>query len=332
MAAEIVTFAASGFAGPNRTLTNLERCTKITTHFQLVSNDVRGRELSFYSQLMRTRNPRLILFGGWCKLYDAMIAKLRKSEICFGVWWLSTGGQTDMSAEVDRFYDVLSHAGIRYFAFAHEPFAQAFSCQGNRVAHLPIPMDPLEFQPRPKRRPGPTILSLFCSPHEYRRKNILNTLLAVSRIEDDCLLYINGLSEVACYRRLLGTLKIRYRDMGWMPEAAYQRVLNTIDIGLQLSFTESFNQVAAEHLARSIPVLASPLVPAMTAVTGEDRPRLIVDSFEDPGAIADRLRWLIRHPAERHRIAARASERLRLLIQRNTNTARRVLKGWTAAA
>jgi len=332
MATEIVTFAASGFLGPNRTLRNLERCLDMTRHFQLVSNDVHGRELVFYAQMMRDQRPRLILFGGWCNLYAAMIAKLRASKIRFGVWWLSTGGQTDMSAEVDRFNAALSHDRIRYFAFAHEPFADALSGHRKTVAYLPVPMDPMEFQPRPERQSGPTILSLFCSPHEYRRKNILNTLLAVSRLEDDCILYVNGLTKATCYRRLLNTLKLRFRDLGWMSDVVYRRVLTTIDIGLQISFTESFNQVAAEHLAKSIPVLASPLVPALAALSGQDRRRLIVDSFEDPSAIANRLRWLIHHPAERHQIASRASQRLRDLTQRNMSTARRVLKAWAEAA
>jgi glycosyltransferase involved in cell wall biosynthesis len=114
-----------------------------------------------------------------------------------------------------------------------------------------------------------------------------------------------------------------------MSDGAYKRVLNQVDIGLQLSFTESFNQVSAEHLARSIPVLASSLVPAMASVPRADRHRLIVDSPEDSNAIRDRLRWLIRHPEARLRLARRASAQLRDLSAKNAAIACRVLKAWT---
>jgi hypothetical protein len=261
-----------------------------------------------------------------------MIAKLRHPDFRFGVWWVSTAGQTDMSADVDRFSAAIGHPRIRYFAFAQKSFAKALAKHVDHVAYLPIVMDAAEFKPRDTRGLGPTVLSLFCSPHEYRRKNILNTLLAVAELKDNYLLYLNGLSRAAPYRRLLHSLKVRYRDWGWMPDATYLRKLQEVDIGLQLSFTESFNQVSAEHLARSIPVVASPLVPAMAAVRGLDRRRLIVESFEDSTAICRRLRWLIRHPEARRRIGRRAGEQLRKQMEKSAVIARHVLKTWTVAA
>jgi glycosyltransferase involved in cell wall biosynthesis len=313
----------------NRALESLERCTEMTRHYQLAGNDAQGAELEFYAQIMRRQKPRLILFGGWCSLYAAMIQKLRHPDFRFGVWWLSTAGQTDMSADVDRLTEAMGHARVQYFGCAQESLAQSLAPRMNRVAYLPVPMDSAEFEPRPGRRSGAAVLSLFCSPHEYRRKNITNTLLAVANLEEDYLLFLNGLSRSAPYRRLLRSLKVRYRDWGWMSDSAYRRKLDEVDIGLQLSFTESFNQVSAEHLARSIPVLASSFVPAMAAIRGADRQRLIVDSPEDSKAIRDRLRWLIRHPEERRRMGGRASRHLRELTARNAGIARRVLKGWT---
>jgi hypothetical protein len=327
MAAEIVSFSATGFPGVSRTMESLERATGITQHYQLTSNDVDGPELELYTQLLRQRKPRLILFGGWCPLYASIMAKLRHPDFRFGVWWLSTAGQTDMSADVGRFTEAIGHPRVRYLAFAQESFAKSLALHRDNVAYLPVPMDPGEFKPRPPRAAGPAILSLFCSPHEYRRKNVANTLLAVSG-PDDYILYVNGMSRQAPYRKLLRLLNVRYRDCGWMTDAVYRRTLDSVDIGLQLSFTESFNQVSAEHLARSIPVLASPLVPAMAAVRGEDRHRLIVDSFEDSVAIRDRLRWLIRHPKARTEIAGRAAVQLRQIAARSTAIARRVLKTW----
>lgn len=329
MTPDIVTFSAAGFPGVNRTLESVRACTGMTRHYQLCSNDAHGPELEFYVKIMRQQKPLLILFGGWCSLYAAMIARLRHSDCRFGVWWLSTAGQTDMSADVERFTAAIDHPRVRYFGCAQRSLAKSLSVRTDGVAYLPVPMDPAEFNARPKRLRGPTVLSLFCSPHEYRRKNIMNTLLAVASLDDEYLLFLNGLSRAIPYRRLLRSLKVRYRDLGWMSDVAYRRTLNQVDIGLQLSFTESFNQVSAEHLARSIPVLASSLVPAMAAVRKEDRDRLIVDSPEDSDAIRVRLQWLIRHPEARLRMGRRASEQLRDVSVKNAAIARRVLKAWT---
>jgi len=328
MASDIVTFGAAGFPGVNRTLESVQACTGMTSHYQLSSNDAHGPELEFYAQIMRQRKPLLILFGGWCSLYAAMIARLRNNDFRFGVWWLSTAGQTDMSADVERFTEAIEHPRVRYFGCAQKSLAKSLAVRAEGVAYLPVPMDPAEFNPRPNRLRGPTVLSLFCSPHEYRRKNIMNTLLAVANLDDEYLLFLNGLSRATPYRRLLRSLKVRYLDWGWMSDGAYRRALNQVDIGLQLSFTESFNQVSAEHMARSIPVLASSLVPAMAAVRKEDRHRLIVDSPEDSNAIRDRLQWLIRHPEARLRMGRRASAQLRDLSVKNADIARRVLRAW----
>src|SRR5579862_1986498 len=102
MATEITTLVAGGFAGPHHSLQELERCTGLTTHHRLTGNDVSGPELEFYVQLLRDSPPRLILLGGWCALYGVLVQRLRRTRIRFGVWWLSTAGQTDMSREMDR--------------------------------------------------------------------------------------------------------------------------------------------------------------------------------------------------------------------------------------
>jgi hypothetical protein len=68
-------------------------------------------------------------------------------------------------------------------------------------------------------------------------------------------LYLNGLSKNRLYRNILKKLRIRYRDFGWMTDEKYQAALGEVDLGLQISFAETFNYVAAEHIVKRIPVM-----------------------------------------------------------------------------
>ena len=328
MPAEIVTLVAGGFAGPHRSLQELERCTGLTTHHRLTSNDAAGPELEFYLQLLRDARPRLVLFGGWSPLYGALIQRLRRTPVRFGVWWLSTAGQTDLSGEMDRLMSATENSRIGYYGFAQKSLAESFGGHLPNSAYLPVPMFPETFPLRPVRRSRAAVVSLFCSPHEYHRKNIFNTLLALAQLQDEYVLSLNGLSRDRWYRAMLQRLGVRYEDSGWMTPDAYRRKLDTVDIGIQVSFAESFNQVAAEHALRSVPVVASQEVPSLAGLRGLDRARLIVSTPEDPGQIADRLRWLIRHPKASREIGQRLSGVLRWQLDRNNRIARKVLRKW----
>ena len=50
-------------------------------------------------------------------------------------------------------------------------------------------------------------------------------------------------------------------EHGWMPHAEFLSVLSEIDILMQVSFTETFNIVAADAMAMSVPVLVSSELP-----------------------------------------------------------------------
>jgi glycosyltransferase involved in cell wall biosynthesis len=169
------------------------------------------------------------------------------------------------------------------------------------------------------------IVSLFCSPNEYRRKNILNSLLAVARLSKPYLLYVNGLSEHPDYRRLLEQFRIRYREWSWMQTPQYRRVLNRVDIGLQVSFSEAFDFVAAEHLQRGIPVVASRMVPALDSMSPLVKRRCIVENPDDPLEIAAKLEYLLAHPFARRSLGDSARYRLQKANEKNIRQAKTLL-------
>jgi len=324
---EILTICASGFPGTNRSLRNLEKNTGLTKHYVLTSNDPAGIELEFFADQIRAWNPSIVIVGGWCDLYAAMMKRLSRTHIRFGVYWTSTPGQSDISGETGRLAQVLRERRIRYRMFACAETARSIAGRWRGAMHLPVTMDleGVELRESPDEPPARVALSLFCSPHEYRRKNILNTLLALSGLEEDHILHVNGMTRNAEYRQILDALGVRYRDLGWMKEAKYRRALEEIDIGLQVSFAETFNFVAAQHLARGIPVVASTQVPVVSELPENLRGRMVVRSVDSPMVIREAVRWWIRHPKARTSAGREAAQWIREMNRRRIAASRRTI-------
>jgi hypothetical protein len=148
------------------------------------------------------------------------------------------------------------------------------------------------------------VISLFCSPREMIRKNPLNILLALAGLEHEYVLHLNGLSRHAPYRRLLRRLGIPYRDFGWMERDAYERALEGVDLGLQVSFAESHNQVTADHFQRGIPVVVSEMVPVLATAAPSLRAALVVANPDDHVALRATIGRLLARPHMRRLVGA----------------------------
>ena len=59
-------------------------------------------------------------------------------------------------------------------------------------------------------------------------------------------------------------------EHGWMPHAEFLSVLRDMDVLMQVSFTETFNIVAADAMAASVPVISSPEIPWLGAYAHRD--------------------------------------------------------------
>lgn len=71
----------------------------------------------------------------------------------------------------------------------------------------------------------------------------------------------NGDPVLKNLRELFSRSKHALIEHGWMPHAEFLTALKQIDILMQVSFTETFNIVAADAMSASVPVLTSPEVP-----------------------------------------------------------------------
>jgi glycosyltransferase involved in cell wall biosynthesis len=238
---------------------------------------------------------------------------------------------------VPKLAALLAEPRIEALLFSSPHFPDALA-PGASALYLPLVLAP-PFPPpadagRPPARPGrPFTITLFCSPPEYRRKNVLNCLLALSGLRGSYRLLLNGLSQDAPYRALLDALAVRYEERGWMERGDYEAALDEADLGLQVSFAETFGYVVAEHLLRGVPVLGSAMVPALGGLPPSLRERLIVAAADDAGAVRARIQHFVDRPdaaraagrrARAHLLAenARAVEGARALLARLVADAR----------
>jgi glycosyltransferase involved in cell wall biosynthesis len=74
-------------------------------------------------------------------------------------------------------------------------------------------------------------------------------LLSSGRNEGGNFLALEELTEK------VGNLKLTYTD--WLPWAEFRRLVRTVDLVLQVSYTETFNVVCADAIAEGVPVVAS---------------------------------------------------------------------------
>lgn len=309
----IITLCVGGFPGTNRSLSNLVKTTGLTRHLVLRGADRDGAEVKFYIELLKEKKPKCVLFGGWSPVYDLIMKSLgRRTEP--GVYWTSSPGQVDISEEARYIVSLLNSRRLKHRLFANGELAGALSGVSDNARHLP---DTLVFPEdavikKPKGMKDVLVFSLFCSPFEYRRKNVLNTLLALSMLKRKYTLYLNGLSKNRFYGNILKRLRIMYRDFGWMTDEKYQAVLGEVDLGIQVSFAETFNYVAAEHIARRIPVITSRMVPVMDCMPASIRKMLVVEDADSASGIREKIEYLT---GERGRLKY-LGERMQVYLRR----------------
>ena len=295
----IITFCVRGFPGTNRSLMNLEKTTGLSKHFILTSLNQYGPEIKFFINYIKTVKPKLVVFGAWSAIYEVLFKKLKGEKTQFGIYWTSSPGQVDISEEIDILSFLIKDPRIQHKLFANRELALSLSRHIKNVHYLQdtliLPLSGSKKSNYGSRQKGVVIISLFCSPFEYKRKNILNCLLAVSMLDINYVLYLNGLSKNIHYKNVLESLNIRYKDFGWMSYEKYQNILDKVDLGLQVSFAETFNHVVAEHIIRGIPVITSRMVPVMQNKSKQIKDKLIVDNPDNYLEIKGKIEHLIRN-------------------------------------
>lgn len=284
-----------GYAGTDRALASLAQSTGLSRHLSFHQAGPGSPEIRFFLDHLDKLKPSCLILGAWTPAYEPFLQCLERHSTRFAFYWTSSAGQVDISQEAPVLASLLQDLRFAYRLFSSRELARALPAR-LQARFLPVTLPPAAVEAVPgcsgEKSDRPT-LTLFCSPAEYRRKNIFNSLLAVSQLDSRPRLLLNGLSSAPGYAELLESLALQFEDPGQMSEEIYHSAIASADLGLQLSFADSFNQVAAQHLLAGVPVLGSPMLPVLEVLSPELRQQLILAQVDSPSLLAQRLKSLL---------------------------------------
>lgn len=115
----------------------------------------------------------------------------------------------------------------------------------------------------PKPQNDPPVVSLIAAGRDLKNlaNQILGFAIAARQRPLHLLLSIRGEpARLERFKRFCRDLRISFEFRAWSDWPEYQALLSEVDIGLQCSFTESFNYVAIEQMLQGVPVIGSPAI------------------------------------------------------------------------
>jgi hypothetical protein len=296
-----------GFPGTNRHMREIARATGALRHLVLMAGEPTSPEIAFFRDHLVATDPALVIFGSWHDAYEPLLAVRAERGRSSGVFWTSSAAQTDLSREADVLARLLRDPRVTHHFFASAEVATRLERAGKACFVLPhlvaaVP-EPQALDRERAPDPAPPRITLFSSPNEYPRKNVLSCLLAVAGLTSPYRLQLNGLSQRPAYRALLEDLRIPYDDHGWMEDVAYAQAVGDAALGLQVSLAESFDYVAFDHFLRGVPVVVSPMVPCAHGLPESAERQLVVRNPDSPAEIEQRIAHLLASPAARTDLA-----------------------------
>jgi len=280
----ILTISPKNFPGVTSHFEHLSKTTGMTDHTDHLSPEsVKGREI--------------IIFGAWEHTYFLAMKKLREKydHIKTGLLWTSTIGQVGFSPnliEVSFLYLISDSIKAEKLDYLFIPTKRVYKAlrkifPKDVVKYMPntFSVDWIfeeEYEPIHK---GFNWVDLF-APSGVR-KNVLNQLLGAKLA--NVLLHVNSFNKpIQDFADLIG---LHYVDTGWMERSNYLKMLQTMRLGLQVSYAETFDYVVAEHFAYKIPCLVSKTINYIPK--GKLWDNIMIDRFDDPTEIANKIRKII---------------------------------------
>jgi glycosyltransferase involved in cell wall biosynthesis len=217
-------------------------------------------------KMVKEQKYDVIILGGFddnIKLL-AMNASPRAKKV---VMWCSPIVQSEISEEISRLLEVLNLANsgvLDYIGIPVGTDASALKNINSKVIHLPIYMNVDELLKHKTSfvKNNKFNISMFSAPNP--RKNIIAQMLAIAPFKDKINLHVNFALNpnnrfyLEYGRMLFGSSFINHQ---WMDREGYLKKIQEMDLCMQVSLSESFNYVGAEHMAFGIPVIVSKSIP-----------------------------------------------------------------------
>jgi UDP-glucose:(heptosyl)LPS alpha-1,3-glucosyltransferase len=143
--------------------------------------------------------------------------------------------------------------------------------------------------------------------NDWKKKGLVALIEAIAQLKELPLaLVVAGKDDSAPYQNRIRELGLEGKVMFCPPRADVQRYYAAADVYVGPSLEDTFAQPPAEAMACGLPVITTATNGTAEIMTdGVDG--LILQDPSDVAGLANRIRWLYEHPAERENIAARAA-------------------------
>jgi len=277
-------------------------------------------------------NRKLIMFGGWHPIYHEALQKIYPYDIPTALFWTSSVGQIDFSnsgVEISFIHliaDLVESEALKYVILGTPQNFNLFThiIPKKNLIYLPyaVDLDSIEKHVDKDLYPQDRWVDMFC-PMDTRKNPLVQMHMAKLANAN---LHMSGMRPR--YSDFAEMIRLNFTDMGWMQRPNYYRAVQTMKVGLQVTFAETFDYVVAEHFALERPCMISTVM--CSWVKKELWNELLVFNLDDPLEGGDKLKRILDYGKEEwENLAGRCKEFIKTEADRRNDYAREVLGGLT---
>lgn len=249
-------------------LENIKSLVKKRQNVEILDRSFNTQNLPFsLIKELKTTPPDFLFLGGWDNRIRTIVQNcLPQTKVV--LMWCSPICQIDLGGEISRFFDAISFlnsGSISYIGIPVETDYNILKEMNKNFKFLPIYMDENELNENTIENNVKNELvnfDIFCAP--CQRKNIISQLFALHGNKNKVKLNINyDKSNVVASQYIAPAQSLfpNLENHPWGSRKEYLSLIQKMDFGMQVSMSESFNYVCAEHMFYGIPMVMSNVNP-----------------------------------------------------------------------
>jgi len=253
-------------------------------------------KLSFGTIRKLKQDPADILFlGGWDNNVKLLVHNAVNPETKIVLLWCSPIVQTDLGGEISRFMEVLDFVKSGYIdslGILLDLDYEFLKGLSPSIKFMPIWMDTEELDGIKliDLEDGYLHTDIFCAP--CPRKNIFLQMLALLKYKEKIKLHVNYIPSPNTIEYINFGNKYfndNFVNHLWMNRKVYLSHVKSMDIGLQVTLSESYNYTAGEHLFLGTPILLSKSTPISRNLS-KDLDILLVDDYTNLSEVSRKIK------------------------------------------
>lgn len=243
--------------------------------------------------------PTTVIFGCYQREWYTIVARAQFYRArCVVAWFASTTlNEFDMRNREWMYASLLSvrRQHIHELAIPHRGLASFWQSEGLPTRHLPLSCT----LPVGLSAPSSDGLHLGLLGSGQPWKNMETQALAAKVLQRrgaSVTLHVQNDHAIWNARRTFDIPTVIHRNA--MTDDEYYRLVGSMHMNLIVSFSETYSYLGAESLALGVPILTTPITPILASAPEMLRKACVIDVFDDPIAIADRVEHIIESHSE----------------------------------